>query len=151
MPKMWDIHQINSPRENHGNNTIVWRLADIYLMAAEAENELNGPGNAYQYINKVRERAYEPDKPLEGLDQESFRQALRDERKWELMGEDHRRLDLIRWGILIETVQNTQYNNAFKNAPNNIQPHHVLFPIPIQEFDLNPELLVSDPTNNGYR
>lgn len=149
--KLWNIDQLNSPRSNHGDNTIVWRLADIYLMAAEAENELNGPSNAYQYINKVRERAFEPDQPLSGLNQESFRQALRDERKWELMGEDHRRLDLIRWGILLETVKDTEYNPSFQKAGENIKPHHVLMPIPIEEFDLNPNLLESDPTNNGYR
>lgn len=151
IPKLWDLHQIDSPRGNHGDNTIIFRLADIYLMAAEAENELNGPGDAYQYINKVRERAYDPDKPLIGLDQESFRQAIHDERAWELMGEDHRRIDLVRWGILVETVKNTQYNPSFTEAPNNIEPHHAYFPIPIQEFDLNPALLDSDPTNNGYR
>ena len=151
IPKLWDLHQINSPRSNHGNNTIVYRLADIYLMAAEAENELNGPANAYQYINAVRERAFEPDQPLSGLDQASFREALQNERAWELMGEDHRRIDLVRWGILVETIQNTEYNASFIEAPNNIQPHHAYFPIPITEFDLNPKLLESDPTNNGYR
>ncbi len=151
IPKLWDLHQINSPRSNHGNNTIIYRLADIYLMAAEAENELNGPANAYQYINAVRERAFEPDQPLSGLDQTSFREALRNERAWELMGEDHRRIDLVRWGILVETVQNTEYIPAFSEAPNNIQPHHAYFPIPIAEFDLNPKLLEDDPTNNGYR
>lgn len=151
IPKLWDLHQIDSPRGNHGDNTIIFRLADIYLMAAEAENELNGPANAYQYINKVRERAFEPDQPLSGLDQESFRKAIQDERAWELMGEDHRRIDLIRWGILVETVQNTEYNESFTEAVNNIEPHHAYFPIPIEEFDLNPALLESDPTNNGYR
>ncbi len=151
IPKLWNLDQLNSPRSNHGDNTIVFRLADIYLMAAEAENELNGPAGAYQYINKVRERAFEPDKPLAGLSKEEFRLAIRDERAWELMGEDHRRIDLIRWGILVETIQNTQYNPSFKEAVNNVRAHHVLFPIPIQEFDLNPALLESDPTNNGYR
>ena len=151
MPKLWNLHQINSPRGNHGDNTIIWRLADIYLMAAEAENELNGPANAYQYINKVRERAYEPDKPLTGLDKVSFRLALRNERAWELMGEDHRRIDLVRWGILVETIKNTEYNPSFVGAPNNIQPYHAFFPIPLEEIDLNPALLESDPTNNGYR
>lgn len=149
--KLWNPDQINSPRGNHGDNTIVWRLADIYLMAAEAENELNGPANAYHYINKVRERAYEPDLPLAGMTQEEFRQAVRDERKWELMGEDHRRLDLIRWGILVETIQNTEFNSSFSDANVNVKPHHALWPIPIEELTLNPALLESDPTNNGYR
>jgi hypothetical protein len=29
----------------------------MYLIAAEAENEVNGPANAYQYVNKIRWRA----------------------------------------------------------------------------------------------
>lgn len=149
MPKMWNVDQINSPRGNHGDNKIIFRLADVYLMAAEAENELNGPDNAYQYINRVRERAYEPDRPLSGLTQETFRQAIYDERRWELGGEGHRRLDLIRWGILLDVVRSTEYR--IWNPADNIQPRHVLLPIPPEEFNLNPSLLASDPTNNGYR
>lgn len=149
MPKMWNLDQINSPRGNHGDNKIIFRLADVYLMAAEAENELTGPANAYQYINEVRKRAYEPDQPYSALSQEQFRQAIYDERKWELGGENHRRMDLIRWGILLDVVKNTEYR-VYNPAPN-IQPHHVLLPIPVEELRLNPALLESDPTNNGYR
>jgi len=149
MPKNFNLDQINSPRSNHGDNKIIFRLADVYLMAAEAENELNGPGSAYQYINKVRERAYEPDQPLVGLSQQEFREAIYDERKWELAGEGHRRLDLIRWGILLDVVKNAEYR-VYEPA-SNIQPYHVLLPIPPEEFNLNPALLESDPTNNGYR
>lgn len=149
MPKLWNLDQLNSPRGNHGDNKIIFRLADVYLMAAEAENELNGPDNAYQYINKVRERAYEPDKPLSGLTKENFRQAIYDERRWELGGEGHRRMDLIRWGILLDVVKETEYRIWDPAA--NIQPYHILLPIPPEEFNLNPALLDSDPTNNGYR
>ncbi|WP_239986587.1 RagB/SusD family nutrient uptake outer membrane protein [Arenibacter catalasegens] len=149
MPKMWNLDQVNSPRGNHGDNKIIFRLADVYLMAAEAENELNGPASSYQYINKVRERAYEPDQPLTGLTQETFRQAIYDERRWELGGEGHRRMDLIRWGILLDVVKTTEYR--IYNPAANIQPHHILLPIPPEEFSLNPALLESDPTNNGYR
>lgn len=149
MPKMWNLDQINSPRGNHGDNKIIFRLADVYLMAAEAENELNGPAGAFQYINAVRERAYEPDQPLSGLSQEQFREAIYNERRWELGGEGHRRLDLIRWGILLDVVRNTEYR--VYNPAANIQPHHVLLPIPVEELRLNPALLESDPTNNGYR
>lgn len=149
MPKNWNLDQINSPRGNHGENFIVFRLSDVYLMAAEAENELNGPAMAYEYINKVRERAYEPDKPLAGLSQQEFREAIYDERKWELAGEGHRRLDLIRWGILLDVVKSTKYR--IYDPASFIQPHHVLLPIPIEEIELNPNLLESDPTNNGYR
>ena len=149
IPKMYNLDQINSPRGNHADNKIIFRLADVYLMAAEAENEVNGPASAYQYINRVRERAYEPDQPLTGLSQDGFRQAIYDERKWELGAEGHRRMDLIRWGILLDVVKSTEYR-VYNPAPN-IQPYHVLLPIPPEEFILNPALLESDPTNNGYR
>ena len=148
LPKHWNLDFINSPRVNHGELYIIFRLADTYLMAAEAANEL-GDASAYQYINRVRERAYEPDQPYAGLGQAEFRQALQDERKWELASEGFRRYDLIRWGILVETVQNATYLSF--NGPENIKPIHVKAPIPEEEIILNPNLLELDPTNNGYR
>ena len=140
-----------SPRFNHSDNRMVFRLADVYLMAAECANELTGPDDAYQYIHPVRQRAYatQAEWELTGLSQQQFREAIYDERKWELAGEAHRRYDLIRWGILLDVVQNLEYRFWTPNL--NIQPYHVLLPIPLQELELNPALLESDPTNNGYR
>nr|WKN37327.1 RagB/SusD family nutrient uptake outer membrane protein [Tunicatimonas sp. TK19036] len=148
LPKHWNLNFIESPRSNHGELYIIFRLADTYLMAAEAANELNDPA-AYQYINQVRARAYEPDQPYAGLSQQAFREVLHDERKWELATEGFRRYDLIRWGILVETVQNATYLSF--NGPQNIKPIHVKAPIPEEEILLNPNLLEFDPTNNGYR
>jgi len=151
MPKFMNLSLETSPRFNHSDNRMVFRLADVYLMAAECENELNGPTNAYQYIHPIRERAYETqgEWELKGLSQQEFREAIYDERKWELAGEAHRRYDLIRWGILLDVVQNLEYR--FWKPNENIRPYHVLLPIPLQELELNPALLESDPTNNGYR
>jgi hypothetical protein len=151
MPKFMNLKLDTSPRFNHSDNRLVFRLADVYLMAAECENELNGPGNAYQYIHAIRERAYETQAEWEltGLSQQEFREAIYDERKWELAGEAHRRYDLIRWGILLDVVKNLEYR--FWKPNENIRPYHVLLPIPLQELELNPNLLASDPTNNGYR
>lgn len=148
--KNWNLDQVNSLRGNHHENYIVFRLADVYLMAAEAENELNGPGNAYAYVNKVRERAFDPDQPWSGMSQSEFREAMYSERKFELAAEGHRKLDLIRWGILLETVKNTVHRN-WNNPGANIQPYHVLLPIPQNQIILNENLLDSDPSNNGYR
>lgn len=148
--KMWNLDKTYSPRSLSANNNVVFRLADIYLMAAEAENELNGPTNAYQYVNKVRERAFEPDKPWSGLTKEQFRLKLRDERKFELCGEAYRRLDLVRWGILVETVKKTEYR-SFNNPQDNITAKHYLYPFPEEEVLLNPAILETDPTNNGWR
>lgn len=148
--KNWNLNQEVSPRGNHPENYVVFRLADIYLMAAEAENELNGPDDAYQYVNAVRARAFEPDRPWSGMTQEEFRVAMYDERKWELAAEGHRRMDLIRWGILLDVVKATEHR-SWNNPGDNIQPYHVLLPIPLNETQLNPNLLAGDPTNNGYR
>ena len=151
MRKFMNLSLETSPRFNHSDNRMVFRLADVYLMAAECENELNGPANAYQYIHPIRQRAYETQAEWEltGLSQQAFREAIYDERKWELAGEAHRRYDLIRWGILLDVVQNLEYR--FWKPNENIRPYHVLLPIPLQELELNPNLLTSDPTNNGYR
>lgn len=151
MAKFWNLDLASSPRFNHSDNRMVFRLADVYLMAAECENELNGPGGAYQYIEPIRQRAYETQAEWElvGLSQQEFREAIYDERKWELAAEAHRRYDLIRWGILLDVVENLEYR--FWEPNNNIRPWHVLLPIPLQELEQNPALLESDPTNNGYR
>ncbi|MFC4722267.1 RagB/SusD family nutrient uptake outer membrane protein [Geojedonia litorea] len=152
MPKFMNLNFETSPRFNHGDNRLVFRLADVALMAAECENELNGPGNAYQYIRKIRERAYATiaeAEAIKGLSQAQFRQAIYDERKWELAGECTRRYDLIRWGIYLDVVRNAEFKTYTPNL--NIQDHHVLLPIPLNEILLNPNLLESDPTNNGYR
>ena len=142
---------IDKPRGSKSENIILIRLGDIYLMAAEAENELNGANNAYQYVNKVRERAFEPDQPWSGMTQGEFKIKMYDERSYELAYEGHRKQDLIRWGILVETVRNTKYTTHAKGAVGNIQPKHVKYPIPLNEVQTNPVLLESDPTNNGYR
>ncbi|MGB5553461.1 MAG: RagB/SusD family nutrient uptake outer membrane protein [Flavobacteriaceae bacterium] len=151
LPKFINLNLDASPRFNHEDNRMVFRLADVYLMAAECENEIGGPANAYQYIHPIRQRAYstQAEWELVGLTQQSFREAIYDERKWELAAEGHRRYDLIRWGILLEVVQNLEYRFWEPNL--NIRPYHVLLPIPLTELQINPNLLESDPTNNGYR
>ena len=151
MPKFMNLNFETSPRFNHGDNRLVFRLADVYLMAAECENELNGPGNAYQYIHSVRRRAYatQAEWELVGLSQQGFREAIYDERKWELAAEATRRYDLIRWGIYLDVVRNAEFKTYSPNL--NIKDYHVLLPIPFNELQLNPALLESDPTNNGYR
>ena len=151
MPKMWNLNIATSPRFNHSDNKLIFRLGDTYLMLAEAENELNGPTAAYQYVNAIRRRAFGNNSgDWSNLTQATFRTAMYDERKWELAGESQRRFDLIRWGILIEVVQKTE-QTVYAVAATNIKPRHVLLPIPPQELRLNPNLLVTDPTNNGYR
>ncbi|MEX2403687.1 MAG: RagB/SusD family nutrient uptake outer membrane protein, partial [Balneolales bacterium] len=127
-----------------GNNTDtqipIYRYAEILLFIAEAENEANsGPTpEAYLAINEVRERAGID--PLSGLGQEQFREAVRKEREFELAFELKRFYDIKRWDIFMEVF--TEY----PNSQGNVQEHHVYYPIPQREIQLNPGL----GPNEGY-
>lgn len=96
-----------------GVNWQVMRYADILLMAAEAENELNGPAAAVQYLRPVLERAL-PAQKVSALIQkysaskDAFRQGIIDQRAFEFAGEMLRKQDLIRWGILDSKLAETK-------------------------------------------
>jgi len=130
-------------REESNNNSsynfISMRLAEVYLIAAEAENEANGPANAYQYINPIRERVGL--EPLSGLTKEQFREAVRNERRHELFDERKRIYDLLRWGNLVERV-------SAADTTAQVQSHHMLWPIPQEAIDRNPAL--AGDQNPGY-
>lgn len=96
-----------------GINWQLMRYADIYLMAAEAENELNGPANAVQYLRPILSRALPAEKVNALIAQysaskDAFRQGIRDQRRFEFAGEMLRKQDLIRWGILDQTLSETK-------------------------------------------
>jgi hypothetical protein len=103
----------------YGLDHVVFRLGEVYLSVAEAINEQRGPGEAYEYVNQIRERAGV--EPLSGLSQDDFRQAVLDERGRELYAEGVRRQDLIRHGRFISNAVERGFA---------AQPHMVLFPIP---------------------
>mgnify|MGYP006300535025 CR=1 FL=1 len=117
---------------NSPNNINFIRYANVLLMQAEAENELNGPGNAYTSINLVRERAGVS--LLSGLSQDEMRQAIRKERALELSFEGFRRLDLLRWGIFVETIRNST-SQFMQDQAAAIQDHHNLLPVPNNEVE----------------
>ncbi|HMG10180.1 MAG TPA: RagB/SusD family nutrient uptake outer membrane protein, partial [Mucilaginibacter sp.] len=83
------------------NNFPVYRYADVYLMLAECLNEQGfaGGGDAFRYLNLVRERAGLKDKTSGNVaNQEDFRTAVAHERQIELSFENHRWFDLLRTG-----------------------------------------------------
>ena len=131
--------------------TVIWyvlRYADVLLLYAEALNEWKGgpTTDAYAAINKVRKRGYgnKGNYSLpEGMDQATFRKAVHKERAYELAFEGHRRLDLIRWGIYYETIQETynELKNWWSSASYVVYDYtkkgqHELMPIPQREMDL---------------
>jgi hypothetical protein len=92
-------------QRNHGNDLYLIRLAEVYLIRAEAENEVNGPtAAAYADFNQLRARARKADgtertTPADlapGLTKDEFRTRIFHERGAELMGEGGRWFDLVR-------------------------------------------------------
>lgn len=145
IPKNKNFTPINFP---------ILRYSDVLLMLAEAENEVNGPADAYKYINEVRERA-----GLGDLDATTtptyadFKDAIKKERAMELCFEALRRWDLVRWGEFYDTMNamvayvnnnigtstvpawhpSYQYAAAYYKVPKS----YVYFPIPDWELSTN--------------
>ncbi len=159
-PGKWDMGKYTSDNQvtdaNKSNiNWYILRYADVLLLYAEALNEWQqGPTNdAYAAINMVRRRAY--GFPLSGtskadlatgLSYEAFRQAVREERAYELAFEGHRRQDLIRWGIFYETIRGTysDLSSWHEMAPDyyravdfTIKGKNELLPIPQRDVDIS--------------
>lgn len=132
-------------------NWMIIRYAEVLLIFAEAENEINGPTvEAYNAVNAIRKRARDSnsdgvDTPadvaqlpdLSGLSKDDFRNAVWRERELELCFEGHQRWDLLREGRFMEAMT--------KNGKSP-QAKHLLFPIPLLEIQANPNLV----QNPGY-
>ncbi len=78
------------------NDIIIYRLADLYLMKAEAYAGLDQTDQAIPYLDKVRERAGIPDYSG-ATDKLSVEKAILDERGRELFFENKRWYDLVRF------------------------------------------------------
>lgn len=140
-------------------NGLLIRYADVLLMKAEAliEQDKNLE-EARTLINDVRRKAarsvdasYEPidcnpmvasykvsEYPATGWNQDYARKAVRMERRLELAMEGLRWFDLVRWGTVVETVNNyyetegkirTYYQGA------NLSSDEIYFPIPVNQVD----------------
>ena len=150
-----------SPGNSAGQsiNTAIIRYAEILLIKAEAENELNGPtAAAYDAINQVRRRAYwspydnVQNTPsdgsaleLSGLSQAEFRERLREERRLEFVLEGQRWFDLIRWHILVKYVKANTPSDAETLGTKttkiqNVSKKNYLLPLPLEQLILNPSL-----------
>jgi len=146
--KFWDRE-----KEPEGNNTdsdvVYMRYAEIFLIYAEALNEMNnGPNDeAYGAINTIRKRARfngveeQPILPdLSGLNYQDFKDAVLLERRLEFVMEGHRYHDLVRMNKLVEKVTESGKENIA------VSEKHKVLPIPQREINLNPKLT----QNQGY-
>lgn len=154
-PALKKYDDTKRPALNYDSNRpyILARLAETYLIAAEATMFLGNEGEAASLINVIRDRAaYRTG--LTATELATRKAALQtsasdinidfilDERAREMCGESWRWIDLVRTGKLVER---TRLHNV--KARPNIQEYHCLRPIPQKQIDL-----LSDPTQkNSYQ
>jgi hypothetical protein len=135
------VRKFRDPNSNGGaydTNLPIIRMADVYLIAAEAEAYSKGSATAkaYGFINVVRRRAKLQDLTA-GLSVTQFVDAVIQERSWELFGEADRWYDLTRTGKFLTVIPQAT-NNVF--PARNPLPKHRFFPIPLDEIQANPKL-----------
>ncbi|MDY7396805.1 RagB/SusD family nutrient uptake outer membrane protein [Aureibaculum sp. 2210JD6-5] len=137
------------------NNFILLRYADILLLRAEVENEINGPETAYPFVNRVLLRARTTSTGVNAQpadwdatnvpDKDTFRERIMKEREYELNGEGHEWFDMRRRGLGRFQEQIAHHNNAvefYKSEGNrdfifeNIETE-IKFPIPLAEISGN--------------
>jgi tetratricopeptide (TPR) repeat protein len=117
-------------------NWKVIRYADVLLMYAEALNENGKTPEALAQLNIVRSRVSMP--TYSGLTQAQARNAIYDERRFELGMEGHRWFDLVRTGRALTIMAST-----------GMKAYNVVFPVPLREVQVinDPSIF---PQNAGY-
>jgi len=146
--KWFDSVAVRSTTKSDLNFTL-YRLADVYLMYAEASNRAEGSPNvdAKNYVNAIRARANLA--PIGALSQTAFEQEVWLQRYFELAFENKMWFDMVRTRKVHNDVtgnwddfvgHKTVWNATFT-------ANQLLFPLPKQETDVNPNLL---PNNPGF-
>ncbi|KAA6328482.1 RagB/SusD family nutrient uptake outer membrane protein [termite gut metagenome] len=143
----------NGSASNRNIDRTILRYAEVFLLRAEASNEYNnGPNDeAYSDINTVRHRAFNKETtPSDyyistGLNYGQFKAKIQQERVFELTYEQNRRLDLLRWKILVKTLKASGVP-----AKQNVSEKNYRFPIPGSQRNINPTKLWQNWGYDGY-
>lgn len=150
------MSRIVTSTNDDGINWQVMRYADIYMMAAEAENELNGPSGAWQYMEPVLSRAL-PAAKVSALQtkytasKEAFFAGVVEQRAFEFAGEMLRKADLIRWNLLstnLELAREKMWNLLRREGDYSDLPKKICYKYE-QNSDGDDETLVIYGLNHG--
>ncbi len=154
-------YDVSTSGSDNGNNWIELRLADVYLLYAEALVRTNGnKQEAVTYVNKIRERARKtPGDPkvtppadlLKDLKVEDFATndalllAIEKERRVELAFENHRWYDLVRTGRAKDVMTNEQKADGYPAFT--WSDDALAYPIPMTVMQSNTQRIIQ---NKGY-
>jgi len=122
---------------------ILMRLGETYLLLAEADVKQNKLDEAAAAINVLRERAHAPMVTASQMNMD----FILDERARELLGEENRRMTLMRTKTLVERATRLNSNSVL-NPIVGLKETNELMPIPQSEIDLNKDAVLTQ--NPGY-
>jgi hypothetical protein len=148
LKKFQDNLRANLTAQEGGKVQAIFRLAELYLIAAEADVALNNPAEAAQMINVLRVRAASPAHKNDNnvVPSQMTLDFVMDERERELAGEFNRWYDLVRPGAPYFVDRVKKYN---PRAVANLSAKHALRPIPQSQID---GVIIGKPypQNPGY-
>ncbi|MBC8617183.1 RagB/SusD family nutrient uptake outer membrane protein [Parabacteroides faecis] len=123
-----------------GINMFLMRLADVYLMYAEACQATGDEANAREYVNRVRRRAYDGDLSYDIKSSgDQLRDDIREERFLELCAEGVQHwVDVCRWKTLDKEISKW-YKTTRSGAPH-YDAKDLYYPIPKKEMEDNPNI-----------
>lgn len=134
LKKFLDPTRTSSNEAQSVRDVFVIRLAEMYLIAAEAELKRGNPDAAAGYLNSIRTRAAIPGKEaaMQVTGSQVTLDFILDERARELAGEQLRWFDLKRTNKLIDRIQTQKMN---PDAAQYIKGYHTVRPIPQSQID----------------
>lgn len=125
-------------------DAVLFRLGEVALMYAEAENELNGPSEkVIDAIQMIRGRKGVNMPRLAMVGKDEMRERIRHERRIELAFEGQRYYDLLRWKKMGEIIPTLVDPNGVTRVWND---YNYLWPLPTNALNKNPMLT----QNPGY-
>ncbi len=150
--RLLKFRQVTSPLDGTRTdfNFPFMRYAEIILLYAEADNEVNGgpSATAIQIVDRLNARNNAVTAADMGTNtpwtQQSFRSYILEERAKEFAAEGIRRFDLLRWGIYLQ-VMNALGGDDENGVIKRREQRHLLMPLPADEVNTNPFIEVNNP------
>ncbi len=146
------LQPTGSNSSNFINMSKPLRIGEIYLIAAEANAEMNVEEKARLYLGRLMTARHAGSVPS-SLSGSKLMEEIRNERHRELMGEGMRQADLKRWNIgCTRSDAMDGYNNVtisnYRNLQYDAGDYRLTWPIPQHEIDANPQ--IAGQQNPGY-
>lgn len=158
--RKWVRQEAIAERTDGPQDFYLMRLADVYLMYCEAENEVNGPSaELVELVNKIRKRGNLPGlAPAKYADKDEFFKAIEQERIVEFPAEGIRPFDIRRWrkleeiwgpeggpGLQMFNTHNEKLRDEFRYVGAGHYGRFYIYEIPKDEIARNPKLTQNKP------